>query len=133
MYQWIQYLFETTKLEYLNLHAAYKSVFQTKAIYKQLNCLFLMQIVYSAQILQLVMRSLATRQVIHGHNLNHQARPPREMLVALSSARLWVILLPCKARLLPALENCVDKILAQLRVQLAGFLAVRAALGCKVL
>ena len=55
------------------------------------------------------------------------------MLVALTRASFRVVLLPCKARLLPALENCVDEVLAQLRVQLTSFLAVWAALGCKVL
>lgn len=79
------------------------------------------------------MRSLSTLQVIHGHNLDHQTRPARKVLVALSRARLRVVLLPREARFLPALEDGVDEVLAQANVQLAGLFAVRTALRGKVL
>lgn len=37
----------------------------------------------------------------HAHNLDHQARPAREVLRALAPSRLRVVLLPGEARLLP--------------------------------
>lgn len=64
------------------------------------------------------MRSLVQR--LHRHNLHHQTRPASEMLGALTSARLRIVLLPCEARLLPALEDCVNQIRTQLIIQTPG-------------
>lgn len=50
---------------------------------------------------------------LHGHELDDQARPAREVLRALALARLGVVLLPREARLLPAVVDRVDKVLAK--------------------
>lgn len=52
------------------------------------------------------MHSLVQR--LHRHNLHHQARPAGEMLRALTSPRLGVVLLPREARLLPALVDRIN-------------------------
>jgi len=57
-----------------------------------------------------------TTQIRHSHNLDHQTRPAREMLRALSFTRLGVILFPRKARVLPTLINSIDQIVAEFGV-----------------
>ena len=51
---------------------------------------------------------LHAAQILHGHEIDHQACPSREMLRALALARLWVVLLPRKACSLVLLEYVVD-------------------------
>lgn len=60
------------------------------------------------------------------HNLDDQAGPAGEVLGALALARFRVVLLPREARLLPALVDGLDQVLAELSVQLCGALRVRA-------
>jgi hypothetical protein len=52
---------------------------------------------------QLIMPNLPlpTTQIWHPHDLDHETRPAREMLRPLPLARFRVILLPCKACLVP--------------------------------
>ena len=69
----------------------------------------------------------------HGHDLDHQARPPRKVLGALAFACLGVVLLPCKARLLPASVDGIDDVLAQPRVQITRRLLEGAILGGEAL
>lgn len=69
---------------------------------------------------------LPTTQIRHPHDLNDKTRPAREMLRALPLARLRIILLPREARLLPALEYCLDEVEAKARVQVFGFFLVWA-------
>ena len=65
-------------------------------------------------------------KIFHGHDLDHQACPPCEVLRALTSPRLRVVLLPSEARVNPALVHRLHKILAELRVQLPRLLAERS-------
>jgi hypothetical protein len=67
--------------------------------------------------LQLVSLPLST-QVRHSHDLDHQTRPASEMLCPLSLASLGIVLLPCEARLFPALVHSVNKIPSELGIQL---------------
>jgi len=84
--------------------------------------------------LQLVPDVAARRaEVVHGHNLDHQACPARKVLRPLSLTRLRVVLLPCEARLLPAGVDRVDHVLPQPRVQVPGARLVRPVLQCQVL
>lgn len=76
---------------------------------------------------------MATTQIRHGHNLDHQTRPASKVLGALTLTRLRVVLLPCETRLLPALEDGVDKILTQSGVEVLGLGLVGAGLGCDIL
>lgn len=75
----------------------------------------------------------AAAEVLHGHDLDHQAGPASEVLRALARARLGVVLLPCEARLLPALVDGVDEVLAQAGVEVLGLGLVWTASGCNVL
>ena len=51
---------------------------------------------------QLIMRlPIPATQIGHAHDLNHETRPPREMLRSLPLACLGVVLLPGKACLYP--------------------------------
>lgn len=69
---------------------------------------------------QLILDVTTAAQVRHSHDLDDQTRPAREVLRALALARLRVVLLPGEARLLPTLEDGVDEILAQARVEVSG-------------
>jgi hypothetical protein len=64
---------------------------------------------------------LALPQCRHAHNLNDQARPAGKVLCSLAFACLWVILLPCEARLSPRVEDRVYEVLAEAGVQIASF------------
>lgn len=77
------------------------------------------------------MRSLVQR--LHRHNLHHQARPAGEMLGALASARLRIVLLPREARLLPAVVDRINQIRAQLVIQTPGLALERTLLGANFL
>lgn len=72
-------------------------------------------------------------QILHSHNLDHQTRPSREMLSALTSARVRVILLPGKASLLPALVDRLHEVLTQIRVELTSLVYVRTVLRSDIL
>ena len=50
---------------------------------------------------------LASVQVRHRHDFDHETCPSREMLRSLSSARLRVILFPREARLFPLIEDVI--------------------------
>lgn len=76
---------------------------------------------------------MTTAQIRHGHDLDHQTRPAGEVLGALTLACLRVVLLPCETSLLPALEDGVDKVLAQTGVEVLGLGLVGTGLGCDVL
>lgn len=85
------------------------------------------------QVLSQFVLDMAAAQVRHGHDLDDQTRPPSEVLSALALAGLRVVLLPCEACRLPALENSVDKVLAQSGVEVLGFGLVGSRLGCDIL
>lgn len=56
--------------------------------------------------LQLILHiRLPTLQIRHRHHLDHQTRPPSEMLRALPQPCFGIVLLPGKARPLPFLEH----------------------------
>lgn len=91
---------------------------------------------YTKTYLQFIVR-VTLAQIIHGHNLHHQARPAREVLRPLAPAGLRVVLLPREARLLPALVDRVDEVGAELRVELpraglVGALVRRDVLSMRV-
>lgn len=67
-------------------------------------------------------------QIRHTHNLNHQARPAREVLRALSLARLRIVLLPREASLFPALVHGAYEVFAERGVEFLGLGLVRAFL-----
>ena len=68
---------------------------------------------------------MAITQVLHTHNLHHQARPPSKMLRPLPVTGLGIILLPRKPRALPFLKDVVDEILTERCVNLGGASAMR--------
>ena len=72
-------------------------------------------------------------QIRHCHDLDHQARPAREMLRSLSSASLRVVLLPCEARAFPFVEDVVDEVLAEGGVDVCGLRFMRARLSSNIL
>lgn len=76
---------------------------------------------------------MSCTQIIHGHDFDHQARPPSKVLRPLTLARLRVVLLPSKARFLPALVHRVYDVLPQSSVQVLGLLFVGTILRCNVL
>jgi hypothetical protein len=59
-------------------------------------------------------------QIRHSHDLDHQARPAREVLRTLPLACFWIVLFPCKPSLLPTVIYRIDQILAQFGVDLDG-------------
>ena len=59
-------------------------------------------------------------QVRHGHDLDNQTRPSSKVLGSLAAARLGVVLLPSKARLLPAVVHGVDKGATKAAVEVGG-------------
>jgi hypothetical protein len=59
---------------------------------------------------------LATTQVWHGHDLDHQACPASKVLGPLALASLRVVLFPRETGLLPALIDRVDEVLAKFDV-----------------
>lgn len=64
---------------------------------------------------------LATAQIGHAHNLDHQARPSGEMLRSLTLACLRIILLPRKTCFHPLVVDGLDEIEAETAIQLSGF------------
>lgn len=77
--------------------------------------------------LQLIMALLrAGGQIGHGHHLHHHTGPAGEVLGPLSVSGLGVILLPGKSGLLPLLEDILNKVLAQVGIQLTSLFLVRA-------
>lgn len=78
---------------------------------------------------ELVLHPPRITDLRHGHDLDHETGPPREVLRALALPRLGVVLLPREARVLPAAEDGVDDVLAQARVQVRRRFLVRARLG----
>lgn len=76
---------------------------------------------------------MAIAQIRHGHDLDDQTRPASKVLGALTLARLRVVLLPCETRLLPALEDGVDKVLTQSGVEVLSLGLVGPGLGCDIL
>src|SRR5947207_11796682 len=68
----------------------------------------------------------ALGEVRHNHDVHHQARPAGEMLRALPSTCLRVVLFPCKASLLPLPEHVFYHIRSQLDVDIARLLLVRS-------
>jgi hypothetical protein len=82
---------------------------------------------------QLISNVHSLVQRLHRHNLHHQARPASEMLRALTSTRLRVVLLPREARLLPALVDRINQICAQLVIQNPGLALERTLLGANFL
>jgi hypothetical protein len=64
-------------------------------------------------------RALSQRR--HAHKLNHQARPASKVLRSLAPSRLWVVLLPREARLLPRVEDRIYEVLAEAGVQIPSF------------
>lgn len=82
---------------------------------------------------QLISNVHSLVQRLHRHNLHHQARPAGEMLRALTSTRLRIVLLPREARLLPALVDRINQIRAQLVIQAPGLTLERSLLGADFL
>ncbi|KAG7125085.1 hypothetical protein HYQ46_010577 [Verticillium longisporum] len=82
---------------------------------------------------ELVLGPAALAEVLHGHNLDDEARPAGKVLRALALARLGVVLLPGEAGRLPALEDGVDEVRAEARVDVPGALLEGALLGGDVL
>ena len=76
---------------------------------------------------------LASVQVRHRHDLDHETCPPREMLRSLSSACLRVILFPCEARLFPLIEDVIHEVFPKSGVDFGGLGFVWARLGSNVL
>ena len=72
-------------------------------------------------------------EILHRHDLDNQTGPARKVLCALACATLGVVLLPGEPRLLPALVDGVDEVLAQARVEVLGLGLVWAVLACNVL
>ena len=72
-------------------------------------------------------------QIGHRHDLNHQTRPTREMLRALSRACLGIVLLPRKPRAFPFVEDDIDEVFAEGVVDLGGLGFVGARLVGDVL
>ena len=72
-------------------------------------------------------------EILHCHDFDHEAGPPGKVLRALALARFRVVLLPCEARLLPALVDRVDHVAAQARVQVPGSRPMRPVLSCHFL
>lgn len=68
-------------------------------------------------------------EIRHAHNLHHQAGPTGEMLRALALARFGVVLLPCKARELPIVEDGPHEIGTERGVQFGGTVLVRGGGG----
>lgn len=71
--------------------------------------------------------------LLHGHELDDEAGPAGEVLRPLALARLGVVLLPGEARVLPALVDRVDEVLAQAGEEVGGLGLVGAVLGGDVL
>jgi hypothetical protein len=88
----------------------------------------ILQILY----LQFVSNNLSAK-IWHRHNLNDQARPPCKMLRSLSLARLGVVLFPRTACLFPAVVYSIDKVFAEIGVQLPSALLMRAFGLCDIL
>jgi hypothetical protein len=74
-----------------------------------------------------------TTQIRHSHNLDHQTRPAREMLRALSFTRLGVILFPRKTRFLPTLIDSIDQVVAKFGVDFGCASTMRTGLSRDVL
>lgn len=72
-------------------------------------------------------------RLLHGHQLDDQARPAGEVLRALALAGLRIVLLPGEARLLPALVDSVDQVLAQTGEEVCGLGLVGTILAGSVL
>ena len=72
-------------------------------------------------------------EVVHGHDLDDEAGPAREVLRALSAARLRVVLLPREPGLRPALVHRLHQVPAQPRIQATGLRLVGALLQRQVL
>lgn len=76
---------------------------------------------------------LASNQILliwERHNLHHQAGPAREMLRALSLTSIRIVLFPREARLLPALIDGLNQVLAELAVKLLGTGSIRRIRLC---
>lgn len=73
---------------------------------------------------------LRTAQIRHAHDLHHQTSPAGEMLRTLSPARLGIVLLPSKARLLPLLIHISNQVDTQLGIEVKGFVLVGAGSLC---
>lgn len=82
---------------------------------------------------QLVTHVAGAPEVLHGHDLDHQAGPAGEVLRALALARLGVVLLPGEPRVDPALVDGLDEVLAQAAVEVRGPGLVWTVLLCYVL
>lgn len=82
---------------------------------------------------QLIAHVAGPPEVLHGHDLDHQAGPAREVLRALALARLGVVLLPGEAGIDPALVDGLDEVLPQAAVEVRGPGLVGAVLLCYVL
>ena len=76
---------------------------------------------------------LASVQLRHRHDFDHQTCPPREMLRSLSSACLRVILLPREACLLPLIEDVIHEVSPESGVDFGGLRFVWSRLGSNVL
>ena len=61
-------------------------------------------------ILQLSMLDPSAAQVRHPHNLDYQTRPTSKVLRSLPCSRFRIILLPSETRLLPLVEDILNKI-----------------------
>jgi hypothetical protein len=66
-------------------------------------------------------------QVRHSHHLNNQTRPAGKVLDSLALAVVWVVLFPGEPGSLPFSENVLDKVRAELRVDLGRFRLVRTS------
>jgi hypothetical protein len=93
----------------------YKSIVKHNAIVTHV-----MQVIFCLS-LQLIVTVLSRgSQVRHGHDLDNETRPAGEMLSSLAAARLWVVLLPCEASLLPAVVDRVNQGSAEAAVEING-------------
>ena len=82
--------------------------------------------------LQLVSNN-SSAEIWHRHDLDNQARPPCKMLRSLTLTRLRVVLFPRKSSLLPAIIYSIDKIFAEIGVQLPSALLMRTLCLCDIL
>lgn len=77
---------------------------------------------------QFVVALLATGfpafQFRHGHNLNHKAGPPSEVLSSLPVSIFRVVLLPREPGLFPRFIHVRDEVVAETTVDAAGLLGV---------
>lgn len=65
-------------------------------------------------------------QIRHAHDLDNQTCPSSEVLRPLTSAGVWVVLLPREPCFLPAFVDGVDQVLPQLSVDLTGLFLMRS-------